>query len=297
MALTTHRKPAAHHKKAKGSHHRHNKHYLKTYSPYLPLLLIVIIGLAINTFWLQRTTVLGVHTNLSDTALLESTNLERSRVQSDDLRINPELAAAAHAKAQDMVDNDYWSHNTPNGKAPWNFIKESGYAYDAAAENLAYGFTNAPATVTGWMNSKQHRENLLHPTFSEVGFGIATSQDYLGKGPTTVIVAMYGSPTGSGQAGTIPGAAAVAGLSDMTPFKSVSRIELMTGGKAPWSFTIVTALTFAALLLFVYRHARIWHRVFVSSESFIVHHKLLDVVIVTYGVAGYMLTRAAGYIQ
>jgi uncharacterized membrane protein YidH (DUF202 family) len=52
MALATRPKPSTHAKKRRAQHHRSkSKHYVKPYLPYLPMLLIVVIGLAINSLW------------------------------------------------------------------------------------------------------------------------------------------------------------------------------------------------------------------------------------------------------
>ncbi|HSH55607.1 MAG TPA: CAP domain-containing protein [Candidatus Limnocylindrales bacterium] len=296
MALTAPPKRTHHHKKTKGQHHRHGKHYLKTYMPYLPLLLAVIVGLAINSLWTSRSAVLGAQTNLSAQTLLQSSNIERSRHQADDLRISQELSVAAQAKAQDMVTENYWAHTSPDGRTPWSFIKSSGYSYRAAGENLAFGFSNAPSIMTGWMNSTEHRKNLLNADFQEVGYGIATADNFNGHGRTTVIVALFATPTDAVATSGLASAATTDGTASAAGLRPVSRIQLMTGGQAPWSFTLVAAASLLGLILVVYRHARIWHRVIVGSESFVIHHKLLDVVVVSFSVAGYVLTRAAGYI-
>ncbi len=293
---TTSTKRSTHHKKLKGDHHRHSKHYLRAYHPFLPMLLLVVIGLAIASFWPSKTDVLGASSNLSANALLQSTNTERARHQADDLILNQTLSMAAQSKAQDMVDRNYWSHDTPDGKTPWHFIKNAGYEYNSAAENLAYGFANASATVTGWMNSKEHRSNLINPAYQEVGFGTVTAQDYRGEGPTTVIVALYAQP--SAVAGFSSGnSTGVLGTSSTTSQATVSRIQVATGGSAPWSFVAVSAAMVIVIGLFVFRHARFWHRALVKGERFVVHHKALDVVVITFTAAGYVLTRAAGYIH
>ena len=51
MALATRPKPTVHHKKRQARHHRHSKHYLKAYWPYIPVLMIVGGGAAINRLW------------------------------------------------------------------------------------------------------------------------------------------------------------------------------------------------------------------------------------------------------
>lgn len=297
MALTTRTKRPTHHKKLTGHHHRHNKHYLKTYHPYLPMLLLVVIGLAVNVFWTSKLNVLGAATNVTAESLLAGTNAERYRHRQSSLSINQELNAAAQSKANDMVAKNYWSHNAPDGRTPWAFITKAGYDYQAAGENLAYGFTNAEAAVTGWMNSPEHRANLLNNSYQDVGFGIATAKDFRGDGPVTVIVALYGNPT-------FPGAAAALGRNNILssaqsapPLRSVARIQLLTDGTAPWSAIVITAAAVAAFGMIAVRHWYAWRRMLTNGEAFIVHHKYLDVLFIGIAVAAYVLTRSAGIIH
>jgi uncharacterized protein YkwD len=285
MALNTHRpKLQPHHKKARGEHHRHSKDYLKTYHPYLPLLLIVLVGLAVNVFWSSRIGVLGANTNLSATSLLQDTNQARNRGNEDPLKLNSQLSAAAQAKAQDMVAHDYWAHTSPNGVMPWSFISKSGYAYSTAGENLAYGFSNAEDAVSGWMNSNEHRANLLNPDFTEVGFGIVPAKNFHGHPNTTVIVAMYAQPAIVSGFDTI---SATTDLSSDSPIRNVARIQLMTHGSAPWSVALITLLCVLLLVWFFVRHYKIWKRVITESEEFVVQHKFLDILIIAVVVTGF----------
>lgn len=296
MALTTRRKPNIHHRRARGAHHQHTKHYLKAYHPYLPLMMLLIVGLAINTLWMSRSQVLGASTDLTANDLLQTTNAERAERQLSDFRLNNKLSAAAQAKAIDMVKNNYWAHNAPSGKTPWAFVNQSGYAYKAAAENLAYGFTNPESTVTGWMNSPEHKTNIVNPMYRDVGFGITTAEDYLGKGPTTIIVAMYAEPASASEASDLASAYTSLENDSGGPLRTVARLQLLNGGQAPWTVAVITLLSVFGVIFVIFRHARAWGRVITSSESFVLHHKTLDVVIITFSIAGYILTRAAGYI-
>lgn len=194
MALATRRKPPSHSKKRTGAHHRTGPHYLKTYLPYLPLLLIVTIGLAINSILLTPARVLGDQTNITVTGLFADTNQQRASSSETALNLNSQLNSAAQAKANDMVSRDYWSHTTPDGQQPWSFITAAGYTYQAAGENLAYGFDSSDAVIAGWMNSAEHKANILSTSYKDVGFGIASSQNFVGTGPEIVVVAMYGAP-------------------------------------------------------------------------------------------------------
>lgn len=183
------------HKKRRGDHHRQSKHYLKVYWPYVPMLLIVLVGLFFGSpARTNPTGVLAYATEMSNSQLLSSTNAQRAANGKGSLTINGKLSSAAQTKANDMAARNYWSHNTPDGKEPWYFIDNAGYTYLKAGENLAYGFGTSSETITGWMNSPTHRDNMLDGAFSEVGFGYVDSASYNNSGEETIVVAMYGQP-------------------------------------------------------------------------------------------------------
>lgn len=177
--------------------HKHTKKYLQPYWPYIPLVIVVIVGLFFGSFRPQPSgfsSVLAYATDTSASGLLQATNSQRVSNGQAGLGLNSLLNSAAQAKANDMVARNYWSHTTPDGQQPWVFVQNAGYRYSKAGENLAYGFATSADTVTGWMNSAPHRANILDAGFTEVGFGIANSPNFVGIGQTTVVVAMYAKP-------------------------------------------------------------------------------------------------------
>lgn len=178
-----------------------SQQFLKVYLPYIPLFLLVFLGLTFGMGWkgtpgsLTSHSVLAYSTEMSTSELLAATNAQRAQNGSlVALKLNTKLASAAQTKANDMVARDYWSHNTPDGKEPWTFIDATGYEYLKAGENLAYGFDNSDDTVIGWMNSPSHRANILDTSYREVGFGFVNGASYVGSGQETIVVAMYGNP-------------------------------------------------------------------------------------------------------
>lgn len=303
MALATRPKPKVQHKKRRAGHHRQSKHYLKTYWPYLPMLLIVGVGLLINSAWSSGGGVLSSKSDFSAQALLEETNERRAADSKSALLLDAQLSAAAQAKADDMVQADYWSHQSPDGsRTPWTFIKASGYQYRQAGENLAYGFATPADAVAGWMSSPSHRDNLLSADYREVGFGVASSPNYQGRGPQTIIVAEYGrplltvvggSPTAAPAAESPPPAEQVAAQTT----QPVSRLALLTNAQATWSLAAVSALAGAALMLFITRHGLRLHRALVRGEAFVTHHPYFDIATVLIFMAGFVLTRTGGLIH
>jgi len=107
---------------------------------------------------------------------------------------NSQLDAAAQAKANDMLAKGYFSHNTPDGHTPWDFITQAGYNYISAGENLAVNFTQAENVEDAWMNSPGHRANILNNSYKDIGIGIAQGQ-YQGH-EAIFVVQMFGSYAG-----------------------------------------------------------------------------------------------------
>lgn len=61
---------------------------------------------------------------------------------------------------------------------------------------------------------------------------------------------------------------------------SVSRIQLLTGGMAPWSMLVLSSLAVISVAVFFIRHGLFWHRALVKGEAFFIKHKVLDVVLI-----------------
>lgn len=186
------------HKKRQGKHQPRTKDFLKVYWPYVPLLAIVIFGMVLSSQYRPRFRggVLAYATSMSQQALLNATNSQRASYGQGNLALNSALNQAAQSKANDMAARDYWSHDTPEGNPPWVFIDASGYVYQKAGENLAYGYATSEDAVIGWMNSPSHKDNVLGD-YIDVGFGFANNSNYQGTGPETIVVAMYGKPAGA----------------------------------------------------------------------------------------------------
>lgn len=306
MALVTKqkRKPPIAHKKRVGQHHKQSQNYAKHYWPYLPMLLIVGMGLFVNSMWSQQA-VLGAHSDYSAAALLNATNNSRLAAKEQALTLDHQLTTAAQAKANDLVSKNYWAHNAPDGKTPWDLITSTSYQYQTAGENLAYGFNDAASTEIGWMNSVDHKANILNNDYTQVGFAIASSSNYLGKGPATIVVAEYAAPVAAvaNITFTVPNplpSATVAGIhtarADL-PAQTVSRIQLITGGHATWSLFAVSLIASTALCLFILRHGLRLQKVIIKGEQFVAHHAYLDITIVLIFMAGFVLTRASGIIR
>ncbi|MFT8871463.1 MAG: CAP domain-containing protein [Sporolactobacillus sp.] len=82
---------------------------------------------------------------------------------------------AAHAMAyqhsKEMHDRHYFSHDSKWSGDFKNRLEQAKIAYQVAGENIAAHYPDAPAVCLGWLNSPEHRENLLNTAFTELGVG------------------------------------------------------------------------------------------------------------------------------
>lgn len=91
---------------------------------------------------------------------------------------NWELSRVARYKSQDMLDNHYFSHNSPTYGTPFQMIKAFGLSYRTAGENIAKGYASPQAVVNGWMNSSGHRANILNASYTQIGVGYVAQGNY-----------------------------------------------------------------------------------------------------------------------
>jgi uncharacterized protein YkwD len=96
-------------------------------------------------------------------------NKERERRGLKPLTLNIVLVNSAQAKCEDMQEHKYWSHSRP-GKHWSEFIEVQ---YKKSGENLARQYNTDQGALTGWLNSPEHKANMLDD-FIYVGYGFCT---------------------------------------------------------------------------------------------------------------------------
>ena len=70
-----------------------------------------------------------------------------------------------------MFARGYFAHDTPEGRSPFDRMREANVRFTTAGENLALAPT-IPVAHTGLMNSPGHRANILRREFGRVGIGV-----------------------------------------------------------------------------------------------------------------------------
>jgi uncharacterized protein YkwD len=117
-------------------------------------------------------------------AILDAVNRERNRAGVAALRHNGVLQFSAQAYAEDLLHRAYFSHTSPDGENPQDRIQRAGYgnltaeacscrSFRAAfGENLAKGQKTIENVMEDWMESPDHKRNILSDNFAEIGVGI-----------------------------------------------------------------------------------------------------------------------------
>ena len=125
----------------------------------------------------QTITTTNISLTDDEKETIDLINAERKKAGLSALSIDNELQRVARIKAQDMVDNNYFSHTSPTYGSPFDMMQSFKITYKTAGENIAGNSTNQGA-VTAWMNSPGHKANILNSSFTHTGLGVVKSNKY-----------------------------------------------------------------------------------------------------------------------
>jgi uncharacterized YkwD family protein len=109
--------------------------------------------------------------------LLDLVNKARADAGVAPLAFDKELMNVARIKAKDMVENNYFSHQSPTYGSPFDMMKQFGITFKTAGENIA-GNRTVEGAFKAWMGSEGHRRNILNGKFNHTGIGIVPSKTY-----------------------------------------------------------------------------------------------------------------------
>lgn len=220
------------------SHHASNNHKPKLLHVEG---LVVLIVLTIATSMGIRTlssgvgplpAVLGFSSSISASDVVAQTNEQRKSAGLEALSVNGQLVAAALAKGNDMCAKQYWAHISPAGTTPWVFMKNSGYKYAVAGENLARDFSDTPSMMSAWMASPTHKANIVNGKYKEIGIAVVNCS-LLGS-DTALVVQMFGSQlvgntTGKTGSGTTVRTAQVKAITTEDALPTIEPTEQVQG--------------------------------------------------------------------
>lgn len=217
-------------------------HLIRRYG--LVAVLFLVVGVQVVYNLNQTGSVLGESANVSMEALLHEANESRQKQNLPELHLSQKLNKASYLKATDMFEKQYWGHNAPDGTKPWKWLVDVDYGYTKAGENLAKNFFTAEAVNAAWMNSAEHRKNILEPDYTEVGFAVASGT--LDGKATTIVVALYGRPTGTG----VVAANAAVESAQSGSLNFVTRLGIGMQSITPAALGSIILLTFLMMVAF-----------------------------------------------
>ncbi len=107
--------------------------------------------------------------------VVELTNIERDKLGIPPLKRNADLDYAGRYHSKDMMDENYFDHNSYDGGTQvcsWSTRINAFYTgWSYLGENIAAGYSTPEAVVQAWMNSSGHRANILNSNYREIGVG------------------------------------------------------------------------------------------------------------------------------
>jgi uncharacterized protein YkwD len=117
------------------------------------------------------------------------------------LRLSVKLNQAAGEHTAQMARRGYFSHSSADGTAFWKriqrFYGSGGFRFWSVGENLLWSSPNvdAPGAIRMWLNSPEHRANLLSTQWREVGISVVhvpRAGGVYGGRPATIVTSDFG---------------------------------------------------------------------------------------------------------
>jgi uncharacterized protein YkwD len=137
-----------------------------------------------------------LNTTLAERAITEAVNHERATRGLEPVEHDDAIAVVARNHSRDMVEREYYAHESPDGEAPFERIEAGPPSCGAVGENIAATWWQKPFESTDgerdrhttveeladglteqWLGSESHRENMLDRRWDRTGVGVAVTAD------------------------------------------------------------------------------------------------------------------------
>jgi uncharacterized protein YkwD len=132
----------------------------------------------------------------AERAIAAAINRERTARDLDPVAYRSGLAGVARNHSSDMIARDYYAHESPDGETPFDRVEDSAVSCSSVGENIAASWWQrvfesadgertrhttpeelADGLVEQWLDSPEHRENLLDPDWERTGVGVAVTAE------------------------------------------------------------------------------------------------------------------------
>lgn len=133
-----------------------------------------------NTFIVPTCIGRTIELNAEEKRTLDLHNARRKARGLKPFCVHTFLTKAARAHVRDMLDRDYFAHNSPEGGTPTDRLERSEYitrqfSYWTVGENIAWGsgdLGTPGAIFKAWINSDDHRYNIQNGKFGQIGIAV-----------------------------------------------------------------------------------------------------------------------------
>ena len=110
--------------------------------------------------------------------LLAIVNQQRNAAGIPGLYWCPPLERSAQAHADDQAIHNTMTHTGSDGSNFMQRDERAGYNWwTSIGENVAYAAWSAAEVMSLWMNSPEHRANIMNPGFTHFGGGVGWASD------------------------------------------------------------------------------------------------------------------------
>lgn len=132
-----------------------------------------MVAVATVTFVpMDRTPQRALSAPEAQASILAATNMVRAQHGcARPLRLNPRLTRAAERQAKAMAEQDFFDHIMPDGTDLEDRVRATGYRFAKLSENIAAGQRDPATALRAWLQSPQHRANIVDCSVTELGVG------------------------------------------------------------------------------------------------------------------------------
>ncbi|HTE58375.1 MAG TPA: CAP domain-containing protein [Verrucomicrobiae bacterium] len=132
--------------------------------------------------------------NAPDTSeLLQLVNAARTEIHVPNVTLDPQLTAVAEERLKDMVQHQYYSHQSLKGQYYYDLFAGHGFKTSYSCENLGIAPTLvAKKYVDDWLTSNEgHKDCMLTNRVSKVGIATAEFSKSSNAETTYLVVSIY----------------------------------------------------------------------------------------------------------
>jgi hypothetical protein len=163
--------------------------------------------------------------------VLTLVNQARAQAGLAPLTLDPQLTQSAQSFSEYMASANFYAHEGPDGSTPLSRMNAAGFPGTGTwGENIAADYSDADSVMQVWMASPGHRANLLNPTFTRIGIGVAYNANSQWKYYWT-------HDFGVRAGGNAPGGNALGGSASGSPIGSLPQPQVQPQAPPPQGTT------------------------------------------------------------